>query len=416
MKTLSSDTKACCRYFATERQGFNERCNSWLQTMKEGGRSLYDVCGITDGDHHYVSSNFYDGIWNSLCELHNRIAVKLQERIVQLMQDFKPGCPWFSADQNDPDGHGYMRKMWQALTSKLTRLRNIGYHGDRDIQEKKWWKVEFPEYIFDIMSFSHANGNGNNKEQNLFSWITAVLRGHQVQEENWIQKMWNSMITTIPHIFSKITDTVNFEEKSSKSWTGVLYTKVSDIFDTFYLGKLGCRHADENAGIWKKAMSMLRPESSNANPTIKEWLMRQAAYYYDELLSVLSKQKGFYARGAKCWHELLWNVDTTPLSCFNKIVYNSNEENKGNEDSTLLAKLKSIFWIIFETVIRYIVALIVAFIGLAVIVVVMEEMSKCTSRLYCIEKSNTLQTISLETNSLQKKPILCTSRTDLSHF
>ena len=65
---------------------------------------------------------------------------------------------------------------------------------------------------------------------------------------------------------------------------------------------------------------------------------------------------------------------------------------------------------------RYTLALIVAFIGLAVIVVVMEEMSKCTSRLYCIEKSKTLQAISLETNSLQKKPILCSSRTDLSHF
>ena len=158
---------------------------------------------------------------------------------------------------------------------------------------------------------------------------------------------------------------------------------------------------------------MFRPESSNANPAIKEWLMRQAAYYYDELLSVLSKQKGFYARGAKCWRELLWNVD---ISCFNKITYNSNEENKVNEDFALLTKLKSIFRIIFETVMRYTVALIVAFIGLAAIVVVMEEMSKCTSRLYCIEKSNTLQTISLETNSLQKKPISFTSRTDLSHF
>ena len=317
VKTLSSDTKVCCRFFATERREFNERCDTWLQTMKEGGRSLYDVCGITDGDHHYVSSNFYDGVWNGLYELHNRITVKLWDRIVKLMQDFKPGCRWFSADQNDPDGHGYMKKiseMWQALTSKLTRLMGIGSHGDRNMKEKKWWKVEFPDYVLDIISFIHVNRKGNDEDQNLYSWITSVLRGHQVQEENWMQKMWNSMIATIRHNFSKVTDKVNFEEKSSKSWTGVVYTKVGDIFDTLYLGKLGYRHADENAGIWNKAMSMLRPESSNSNPAIKDWLMRQAAYYYDELLSVLSKQKGFYARGAKYWHELLWNVDTTQIN------------------------------------------------------------------------------------------------------
>ena len=385
--------------------------------MKEGGRSLYDVCGITDGDHHYVSSNFYDGVWNGLYELHNRITVELWDRIVKLMQDFKPGCRWFSADQNDPDGHGYMKKIsevWQALTSKLTRLMGIGSHGDRNMQEKKWWKVEFPDYVLDIISFSHANGD--DEEQNFFPWITAVLRGHQVQEETWIHKLWISMVEKIRHIFSKVTDTVNFEEKSSKSWTGVVYTKVSDNFDPFYLRKLGFLHAEEDAGIWNKAMSIFRPESSNANPAIKEWLMRQAAYYYDELLSVLSKQKGFYVRCVKCWHELLWNVDTTPLSCFNEIAYNSKEENKVNEDSTLLTKLKSIFWITFATVMRYTLALIVAFIGLAAIVVVMEEISKRTSRLYGIEKSNTFQTISLETNSIQKKPILCTSRTDLSHF
>ena len=365
--------------------------------MKEDGRSLYDVCGITAENHHCVSFNFYDGIMNGLYELHNRISVKLLERIVKLMQDFKPGCQWFSANENDLDELGYVRKiseMWQALTSKLTRLMNIEYNADRNTQEKKWWKGEFLDYVFRITSFSHESGNGYDEEQNLYSWITMVMRGHQVPEETWIHKIWNSMIKTIRQIYSKIIDMANIEEKSRKSWTGVVYTKVSDIFDTFYLRNLGYRRVDEDAGIWNRVKSMFRLGSSDINPTIKDWLMRQAMFYYDELLSVLSKQKGFYARGAKCWHELLWNVDTVSLSCFNKIEYDSDEENKVNKDSTRWTRLKSTLKIIFETMIRYTLALIVAVVGLAGIVVVMEEMSKWTSRLYCIEKSITLQTIS----------------------
>ena len=189
------------------------------------------------------------------------------------------------------------------------------------------------------------------------------------------------MKATIRQIYSKVIDVADVKEKSMESWTGVIYTKISNIFDTFCLRKLEYHQVDDDAGIWDKAMSMFRSKSSNANPTIKEWLMRQAAYYYDTLLSVLSKQKEFYARGAKCWHELLWNVDTAPLFCFNRIENDSNEENKVNEDSTLLPRLKSIFRIIFETVIRYTLALTVAVVGLAAIVVVMEEMSKCTARL-----------------------------------
>ena len=134
VKTLSPDTKFCCKYFATEGREFNERCNSWLQKMEEVGKSLYGVCGITDEDHHYVSFNFYDGIKNGFSELHNRIAVKLQDRIVNLVEDFKSEYQWFSAKENDPDGHGYTRKiseMWQALTSKLTRLMNTGSFSDR---------------------------------------------------------------------------------------------------------------------------------------------------------------------------------------------------------------------------------------------------------------------------------------------
>ena len=66
VKTVPRGTRFCCKYFASRKSGFDEKCAAWLEKMKEndGSLDLYDFCRLAHSAQNSYFSGIVDGFRN----------------------------------------------------------------------------------------------------------------------------------------------------------------------------------------------------------------------------------------------------------------------------------------------------------------------------------------------------------------
>ena len=228
------------------------------------------------------------------------------------------------------------------------------FYQDTKPMEKTPWNQKFLEAVLVIKSFGHDYGKRFGDHGSLYLWVSAMVRRQEVQEENWSQKTWKlaqSATQQVQEVSTEVMYVLRLKERP-KTLAAEIYATVADVTD-FVLDRFALRNCrtDDSQGPWKKLTLWFSSRKSEECPTIPEvldCLMLKAERYYKELVSFLSKQKAAY----------------TPL-----LKYYSEQMR------TFVDGFKPILKMVFETIIRYTFALIAAYVGIGVIMGVMEMRS-----------------------------------------
>ena len=94
VKTVPRGTRFCCKYFASRKSGFDEKCGAWLEKMKEndGSLDLYDFCGLTE-DQRSAQNKYFSGIVDGFHNMANWFANSLPT-ISFTVKDLRDGHDW----------------------------------------------------------------------------------------------------------------------------------------------------------------------------------------------------------------------------------------------------------------------------------------------------------------------------------